>query len=599
MPSDAILGSVPLVNRDPWEMDISLLEDGANAALATWTRALLGSGPEGAPPALPQEVARELAEQGPVAIGVWVDGQSVVQEMRSGDRSWAEGMQALAAAHLPAIRLAEGQRGYVAFALGHDPVPLNFREGTPERRELCSNIHRGMWGLHATFDGRSEWISPFEVIMKNRGFRVLVEELGRAMEVPASTFQERVELVRWKTHHMVVELHQDRPTVPMHRASRLVHPKQITREGVQALADRMGDYLFRHVNEEGALTYIYEPARGEDVDGGNNMIRQWMATVCMNRVAADRGNDRELYAVVEKNIRHNLRRFYRPTGSAGVIEYDDKVKLGAVALAVQALIEHPKQAEFARYANRLLKSVDRSWEYEKGSGRFLTLMKPVNRNMGHNFYPGEALLTWSMVYQRDPSKKLLDRFMKSYQYYRFWHVENRNPAFIPWHTQAYFNMWEILGDRELANWTFEMNDWLIEQMLQVHSPLYPDIAGRFYNPRKPKFGTPHASSTGVYMEGLIDAFEMADRLGDTVRRERYRLALCRGIRSCWQLTFTDELEAFYAQDPARAVGGARTSLYNNLVRCDNVQHNLMGILKLLRRFKDEDFHHPDPVWESK
>ena len=76
--------------------------------------------------------------------------------------------------------------------------------------------------------------------------------------------------------------------------------------------------------------------------------------------------------------------------------------------AVQALMEHPKQAEFARYANRLLKSVDRSWEYEKGSGRFLTLMKPINRNMGHNFYPGEALLTWSIVYQRDPSKKLLE-----------------------------------------------------------------------------------------------------------------------------------------------------------------------------------------------
>ncbi|MGB1701309.1 MAG: hypothetical protein ACPHRO_15230, partial [Nannocystaceae bacterium] len=68
------------MNRDPWEMDISLLEDGANEALAQWTRALLEAkaGTQDDLPSMPEEIGTGLAETGPVAMGVWIDGQPVV-----------------------------------------------------------------------------------------------------------------------------------------------------------------------------------------------------------------------------------------------------------------------------------------------------------------------------------------------------------------------------------------------------------------------------------------------------------------------------------------------------------------------------------------
>ena len=133
-----------------------------------------------------------------------------------------------------------------------------------------------------------------------------------------------------------------------------------------------------------------------------------------------------------------------------------------------------------------------------------------------------------------------------------------------------------------------MSDWLLS-MQQVRSPLYADIAGRFYDPKRPKFGTPHSSSTGVYIEGLIDAYEMAKRTGDKTRQARYALSLSRGIRSVMQLQFVDDVDMYYVTDRAQTKGGLRTTVIRPEVRVDNVQHVLMGVLKVLDRFDPSEF----------
>jgi hypothetical protein len=52
-------------------------------------------------------------------------------------------------------------------------------------------------------------------------------------------------------------------------------------------------------------------------------------------------------------------------------------------------------------------------------------------------------LFWAQRIDATLDPALLARFHQSFRYYRGWHLENRNPAFIPWHTQAYFIVWEI------------------------------------------------------------------------------------------------------------------------------------------------------------
>jgi hypothetical protein len=59
---------------------------------------------------------------------------------------------------------------------------------------------------------------------------------------------------------------------------------------------------------------------------------------------------------------------------------------------------------------------------------------------------------------------------------------------------------------QLEQFILEMNDWLVD--LQQWEGVAPDLAGRFYDPPN-DYGAPHASSDGVYLEGLIAAYRVA------------------------------------------------------------------------------------------
>ena len=48
-----------------------------------------------------------------------------------------------------------------------------------------------------------------------------------------------------------------------------------------------------------------------------------------------------------------------------------------------------------------------------------------------------------------------------------------------------------------------------------------------------------------------------------------------------QLQFADDIDMFYVSKRDRVFGGLRTTVYDNQIRCDNVQHTLMATLKIL------------------
>ena len=64
-------------------------------------------------------------------------------------------------------------------------------------------------------------------------------------------------------------------------------------------------------------------------------------------------------------------------------------------------------------------------------------------------------------------------------------------------------------------------------------------------------------------------------------------------KSLAQLTFKDEIDMFYVANREQLRGGVRTTVYNNDVRVDNVQHNLMAIIKILAAFRPGDFRSKD------
>jgi hypothetical protein len=427
-----------------------------------------------------------------------------------------------------------------------------------------------------SFDGKRQRTSPTEVIATNR-------KTTRLMDMFSKRHGLSKQQMTQMSYRFLLGPQLLIPTDPsgkvlaMSRGNTLVEPEDVTRESVDDFANLMIEWMFNSLHDDGRMTYLYWPSQGQEAPKRDNLIRQFMATIALGRSAARRG-DPALFDRAEQNIDYNLQKYFRAEGELGLVELRGKVKLGAVALAALAIVEHPKRAKWKHYEMALRRTVDELW-HEDGS--FTTFYLPKGRNDNQNFYPGEALLLWASLYEESKNPKLLERIMKTFAHYRKWHLDskNRNPAFIPWHTQAYYKIWKVTSSKDLADFIFEMNDWLLG-MQQWDDVLYPDTRGRFHDPKRP-FGPPHASSTGVYLEGLIDAYELAKALDDNERAARYQQAIRRGLRSSMQLQFVDDVDMFYITKRDAVRGGLRTTVYDNQIRCDNVQHTLMGTMKIL------------------
>ena len=211
---------------------------------------------------------------------------------------------------------------------------------------------------------------------------------------------------------------------------------------------------------------------------------------------------------------------------------------------------------------------------------FRTFFFPPERDgQNWNFYSGEAMLFWAeAVRQRLAWAPSTERWSTTFSRCRARHLEARNPAFVPWHTQACASMHEQTGHRELADFALEISDWLLP--MQQWDGLASDLRGRFYDPRRPEFGPPHAASTGVYLEGLADAVKLARAVGDERRATACERAVGRGLRSLRQLQFRDERDAFYVSRKDRVISALRTEAYDNTVRIDSAAHALLAAAKI-------------------
>ncbi len=453
-------------------------------------------------------------------------------------------------------------------------------------RQLFSNIRRGVQGLEIRQGDERELHSPTYALASNRKNQRLIELYVKEKKLSP---QERGDLkFRFlRGPQLLVSLTSpqggEARALLMERGNQYQRLETITQSTVDAFAKRMATWMTSSLHEDGRMTYLFWPSQGQEAPDKDNLIRQFMATIALGRIAARLPAEEasEAYRRSAMNIDYNLKAYYQREGDFGFVLGRGKAKLGSAALAALAIVEHPERARWLEEEEALLRTVQSLWGAD---GSFRSFYKPQTRNDNQNFYPGEALLLWATLYSQSKDEVLLEQIMKSSRYYRAWHLDSsvakrRNPAFTPWHTQAYYMVWTHTKSEELKDFIFEMNDWLVP-VQEWEGSRYRDTKGRFYDSTRP-FGPPHASSTGVYLEGLVDAYSLAKSIGDQERMKRYALSIRRGLRSSMQLQFVDEVDMFYIQNRERVFGGLRTTVYNNQIRCDNVQHTLMGVQKIL------------------
>lgn len=450
------------------------------------------------------------------------------------------------------------------------------------------NSLRGKYAVTIDFaDKVTKW-AALEMIARNLSFsRVGSHHLAICSQrsendsvIPALIYQTK----QFYCDNKSSKAEQLQPEI-LFRGNKVVAIEEVNKGSLLRTIKGMTTWLANQVNEQGCARYKYWPSRGEQASS-NNAIRQWMATICLNRTASA-FNNQALQALAETNLKYTLNTTFKGDGAFNYIWMNGTAKLGSAALAALAIFESPKRQLYLKQEQALVSLIN---ELSNDDGSFDTFYIPRERKDNQNFYSGEALLYLATRFQVTRSDKELNRFMSGFQYYRNWHFANRNPAFVPWHTQACFLVWQITKAPELKDFIFKMNDWLLG-IQQWDTADYADMQGRFYDPKRSFFGPPHASSTGVYLEGLIDAYQLAKECQDSQRSENYRIAILRGIRSIMQLQFKNEVDCYYVRNTAQVLGGVRTTVYDNTIRIDNVQHALMAFLKISSRFDDEDYNH--------
>ena len=438
---------------------------------------------------------------------------------------------------------------------------------------------RGLVGMDIELRGETVRHSPTRMLAANLGFDRALERFLEEREAGHDEFAAEGELRAFSADQYLLRPGAGRGPLELYRGSTLVDPEPSSHEARAAdLAEGIAGWMLANLSGDGQLPYKYWPSRGTE-SPADNAIRRFLASLSLGRLGEFRGSA-EIRNAARRNLRFNLARYFRDIGGGrGAIVEPAGAKLGASAVAGLAILESPAPEEFSEELAMLAAGIDSLVDDRVG---FRTFFFPPERDGENwNFYSGEALLFWAEAarsgFHRAPS---LERCAAVFELCRERHRRKRNPAFVPWHTQACTSLFAQTGRREFADFVLEMNDWLLP--MQQWDGLEPDLRGRFHDPRRPEFGPPHAASTGAYMEGLGDALALARALGDEERAGVYQRAVHRGLRSLRQLQFRDERDAFYVSRRERVMGALRTEAYDNAIRVDSAAHALLAAIKILR-----------------
>ena len=416
------------------------------------------------------------------------------------------------------------------------------------------------------------------MIAANLSFPRAIERFRERYDLTAADLEATGGLRSFSARQILLPSGETADCPELFRCQRLIPPEPAAgRDREAELADGIGRWMLTNLGTDGALPYKYWPSRGE-YSPADNAIRRFLASIALARLGEMR-DDAAIREGARRNLRFNLKRYFVNLGDGrGVIAEKTGAKLGAAALAGLAILESPAAASFRTELEMLTRAVDSLADAESG---FRTFFFPAERDgQNWNFYSGEALLFWAERRRRGwPGAPSLRRCATAFALCRDRHRRNRNPAFIPWHTQAAESLFEQSGDRAFADFAFEMNDWLLP--MQQWEGLDPDLRGRFYDPLRPHFGPPHAASTGAYLEGLADAALLAGLVGDHAREAAYERVIQRGFRSLRQLQFRSSEDAFYIHHRRRVLGALRVEAYDNAVRVDSAAHALAAAVKRL------------------
>lgn len=360
-------------------------------------------------------------------------------------------------------------------------------------------------------------------------------------------------------------------------------------------AQRGAEWLFRMNQPTGSFAAGWRPDLNQPLDG-DHFLRQASATLTLARAAryfqneayAARARQALLTLLAETGPDARDPRARSTTAPSAVVN-----RLAAAGLLVAIIHELPNPPDDLLLQGEQLAYFIALQQKPDGSLAYTDTPEAVADPDGANTYPGLALygLARSNVLRAAAWKPEVIR--KACAYYRGWWRDHKHPALVATQTAAYSEAFvqskDRTADATLADFTFEMNDWLCGLQLNALDPRHPQWRGGFpeFAQGKPTAGEPRIG-TAQCATSLCDACRATRQKPDAGRFARYRDAAGRALQFSTTLQYTDANTQHFAAGYREQVllGGFFSAPDDGTLRLENNQQAVGALLSFLANTAD-------------
>ena len=355
--------------------------------------------------------------------------------------------------------------------------------------------------------------------------------------------------------------------VNLYRNSQLVNLSDISQQYISKSIANGYEWFKNNVDQKtNMLNYLYYPERdiySKEESHGRRLAAVW-AMGELSRFLQKQDLQETIYNTLDYYIN-----FLVEKNGIKYIKINSDSRMVYDAFLMLALLE---QKEYPNRDKIMKDMAEAILKQQRENGSFNTDFEKemAEDDLGNDYYPGEAMLSLMRLYNETGEEKYKQSVEKAFLYYREYWRAKKNTAFIPWHTQTYKLLFEETGNKELTDFVFEMNDWVVANYQKFSSP-YSDYVGGF--------GKNPTNSTASYLEGLADAYYLAKKVGDQEHILKYAEACKYAARFVLQTQFK-EGDVFYLSNPQRALGGFKQSPINISQRNDYTQHSTLSLIKV-------------------
>ncbi len=340
--------------------------------------------------------------------------------------------------------------------------------------------------------------------------------------------------------------------------------------GMEQTAREAGAWFERHQREDGSFNYEYILTKNE-YSTDDNIVRQagsLYGLAMLHRYFPDAG----IRATLSRGIAYFETKIIRTEQDGVLIAYvqdGTSIQANTAAVFLLALVELGDTDQYGSLMQELGNYLVAS-QLEDGSFYNYYLSPTSGCNPVSPYNNGESFLALIRLYRLMGGEPYLVAAQRIAAFSMTTYSANPNTSFYSWGTQAFWELYAVEPQDAYRDFIYQQADWIIT------TNTYTAISAFL----KRADVVPGGNSS-VMNEGLTMAYELARRLGDQGRADRYLENIQKALlyNYVYQMPLADE---YSTEVYEKARGGLCYNFYCLTQRIDMVHHWISACVEALR-----------------